>query len=360
MLGNDPQTGKRRRKTVSARSKTEVNDKLRQLRVKYQDGTYADTSAWTFGQLAERCLELKKGSSKPTTYAAYRYAAERLKPLYPTALRKLRLLHVDDFGQKLTASGLAPSYVHRILGVLKQMLRYAVKCELLTARWLDDIKLPSVPGPDPSAYELSQAMRLLEASRGHPLEALVVLALTSGLRRGELLGLHWSDIEELDDGGAIIRVRRNVVQPGKELIVQEPKTEASNRSVHVGPFTAQVLKDHHSRQTVDRANTPCVNPNIVFASEIGDYLNTWRVYPPLKAIAKAAGVDYKGLHVFRRTSASLLIKQHVDAKTVSQRLGHSNVAFTLRHYQHVFKAQQASAVLDLDKLPAATAHRTLN
>lgn len=91
-----------------------------------------------------------------------------------------------------------------------------------------------------------------------------------------------------------------------------------------------------------------MNADNVFDSEVGDYLNTWRVYPPLKAICKAAGVPYHGLHIFRRTSGSLLEQQRADAKLVSKRLGHTDVAFTLRNYQHLCAYRYDTTAVSID------------
>lgn len=102
----------------------------------------------------------------------------------------------------------------------------------------------------------------------------------------------------------------------------------------------------------DGARGKCANPNFVFVFEFGTYINTWYIYPFVKVFCKRAGIEYDGLHVFRRTSGSLLILEGRDAKAVSRRLGHTDVAFTLRTYQHVFDEQHDAAVLSFDVVPA--------
>lgn len=358
MIGYSPTTGKRIRVTRTAATKTEVRKKLREIVTNQRRGTLELETKMTLGELAKRYLAQKSVKVKPTTARAYEYAAARLEPLYPIRLTKLTLMQVDDLSLALQKEGVAPAYVHRIMGILKSILEQGRKWGLSSPNWLDDIDRPRVPPPNPNAYSRDQVIRFLEAAKGHRLYAMYYLAFAAGLRRGELLGLRWEDIEYLPDGKANVHIRRNLVQPGKELHVQEPKTAASRRRLRVGGDTVAVLKVHQESQCAERAaGAPWQDEGIVFASEVGTYLNTWRVYPPIKHICKAAGIPYDGLHIFRRTSGSLIILDGNDPKLVSRRLGHTDVAFTLRTYQHLYSDQYDSAVLSFE-LRSSTATLT--
>jgi len=361
MVGYHPTTGKRLRITRTGKTKTAVREALRDERKKFKDGNSALPIHMTLGELVERYLAHKAVKVKPTTARAYEYAAAKLAPLYGVKLSKLRLMQVDDLSLALQRDGFAPAYVHRIMGILKSVLEQGRRWGLVAPTWLEDISRPRVPPPNPNGYTRDEVIRFLEAAKGHRLYAMYYLAFAAGLRRGELLGLRWDDIDFLPTGEADVHVRRNVVQPGSELIVQEPKTAASRRRIRVGADTAAVLKAHAEQQHAERASgMPWADPGIVFASELGTYLNTWRVYPPIKAICKAAGISYDGLHIFRRTSGSLLILDGKDPKLVSRRLGHTDVAFTLRTYQHLYSDQYDAAVLSFDLTAASTQQEALN
>lgn len=361
MLGYDAATGKRLRLTRTAATKTEVREKLRQLRAQQQQGHLPPNHHMTFGELVERYLAQKAVKVKPTTAKAYEYAAARLKPLYQVKLSRLHLIQVDSLSLTLQQEGLAPAYVHRIMGILKSILEQGRKWGLAAPTWLDAIDRPRVPPPKPNAYTREQVGRFLAAAQGHRLFALYYLAFTTGLRRGELLGLRWEDITFLATGEADVHVVRNLVQPGSALEVQAPKTAAARRRVRVGKDTAVVLRQHRQQQKQEQAaGAPWEDDGIVFASELGAYLNTWRVYPPIRAICKAAGIPYDGLHVFRRTSGSLLILEGKDPKLVSRRLGHTDVAFTLRTYQHLYSDQYDAAVLALDQPASPPEPRAVN
>lgn len=361
MVGYHPDTGKRQRVTRTGATKTEVREALRKVRAEHRDGRSTLPSKMTLGELVERYLAHKAVQVKPTTARAYEYAAAKLVPLFGVPLAKLRLMQVDDLSLALQRDGFAPAYVHRIMGILKSVLEQGRRWGLVSPNWLEDISRPRVPPPNPNGYTRDQVVRFLEAAKGHRLYAMYYLAFAAGLRRGELLGLRWDDIDFLPTGEADVHVRRNVVQPGSELVVQEPKTAASRRRIRVGSDMAAVLRAHQEQQRAEQeSGLPWADPGIVFASELGTYLNTWRVYPPIEAICKAAGIPYDGLHIFRRTSGSLLILDGKDPKLVSRRLGHTDVAFTLRTYQHLYSDQYDAAVLSFDVTPAPTQLEALN
>lgn len=361
MGGHGPSTGKRLRFTRTSATKTAVREMLRAALIEHRGGNQQLPSKMTLGELTERYLAQKAVTVKPTTAKSYEYAAARLKPLYPVMLTNLSLIQVDNLSLTLQQEGVAPAYVHRIMSILKSILEQGRRWGFVAPNWLNDISRPRVPPPNPNAYSREQVLQFLEAATGHRLYAMFYLAFAAGLRRGELLGLRWEDVEFLPSGEANVHVVRNVVQPGSKLEVQEPKTAASRRRVRVGEDTARVLSAHRDRQLLERnAGGPWEDEGIIFASEWGSYMATWRVYPPIKAICKAAKIPYAGLHVFRRTSGSLLIKQGEDPKTVSRRLGHTDVAFTLRTYQHVYPDQYDAAVLSFEDPALAVPERDFN
>ncbi|MDT3683410.1 MAG: site-specific integrase [Truepera sp.] len=357
MGGYHSAAGRRRRATHTGATKPAVRDESRRVRSQHLGGRSMLSPAMTLGELVKRYLEHKSVNVKPTTAQAYAYAAAKLTPLFGVPLAKLSLMQVDDLSLALQQDGVAPAYVHRIMGILKSVLEQGRRWGLASPNWLEDISRPRVPPPNPNGYTREQVIRFLQSAKGHRFYAMYYLAFTAGLRRGELLGLRWDDIDFLGTGEADVHVRRNVVQVGGALVVQEPKTAAARRRIRVGADTATVLEAHREQQRAEReSGITWADQGIVFASELGTYLNTWRVYPPIEAICKAAGIPYDGLHIFRRTSGSLLILEGKDPKLVSRRLGHTDVAFTLRTYQHLYADQYDAAVLSFDMSSAIEQH----
>ncbi|MFC4456099.1 site-specific integrase [Deinococcus sonorensis] len=202
------------------------------------------------------------------------------------------------------------------------------------------------------------------------MHAAFYLALMTGMRRGELLGLHWAD---LDWERSRLRVRHNLIEvraegtagkqhAGKDTVssvrvmLQTPKTQASRRTVVLSPGTVSKLREHQARQKVERENAGSAwqDQGLIFSNELGGLTNPHALYDWFKAITETAGLPPIRFHDLRHTAASLMIHRGVSPKTVSDRLGHSDVAFTLRTYAHLYDEQREEAAFDLtDLFPVA-------
>jgi integrase len=173
-----------------------------------------------------------------------------------------------------------------------------------------------------------QVRELLDEARKRRLYALYLLAVTTGLRQGELLGLQWSDVD-LEDRS--IQVRHTLQEYGAELALAEPKTKQSRRRVDLPVFVATELREHRKRMMVEGHPGPWV-----FCDTAGGPLRksnlTRRDFRPL---LKAAGLPLIRFHDLRHTAATLLLGQGVHPKIVQERLGHSQIAITLDTYSHV-------------------------
>lgn len=189
-----------------------------------------------------------------------------------------------------------------------------------------------------------QARALLTAAAGDPLEALYVLAVTAGLRQGELLALKWSDID-LD--AARLNVCRSVRSvSGEGSIVGEPKTKSGRRNVLLTPLAVAALRRHRTRQTEQRLRAVFWDDlDLVFANEIGRYIGATnlrlRSFRGLLARAELPSIRF---HDLSHTAATLLLGQNVNVKVVSEMMGHANIAITLDTYSHVLPTMQAEAV----------------
>jgi integrase len=188
----------------------------------------------------------------------------------------------------------------------------------------------------------------LEAAQGERLDALFVLALSSGMRLGELLGLRWRDVD-LDAG--TLQVRQILVRMPSGLRFGEPKTKRSRRRISLSAGARDALRHHRARQAAERLRLGPVweDHDLVFANEIGKPLDAgnllrrdfWRVL-------SKAGVPRCRFHDLRHTCATLLLQQGVHAKVVSELLGHSSIGMTLDIYSHVIPDMQQHAVSAMD------------
>lgn len=228
----------------------------------------------------------------------------------------------------------------------------------------------------------AEARIFLATSSSHRLYALFYLALMTGMRAGELLGLRWVDF---DARGSVVRIEQNAVEVGNQMLIGTPKTKASRRRITISPDTVEQLEAHRERQRreIDNAAEGYQDHGLVFASEIGtvtNYHNLRKLFKNLIARAVIKGWQAAGLigeqqlftapemarlleqpelakrrvlsdlnlHGLRHTHASVLIRRGVNAKVVSQRLGHTNVSFTLTVYGHLYEDQLREAAIGME------------
>ena len=197
------------------------------------------------------------------------------------------------------------------------------------------------------AWSEFDAQRFIEFVRGDWLEALWVLLITTGLRRGEALGLTWEDIDLCSQ---TLTVRRSLCHVGRELRFQDPKTESSKRTIAVGPATIASLKLHRQNQTEGRlaAESWEDEMDLVFSGEGGRPIRPDYVTKRLKRLVKDAGLEWIRVHGLRHTMASLALQSGTDIATVSERLGHSDTNVTARIYLHGSKGTDRLAAAALD------------
>ena len=207
----------------------------------------------------------------------------------------------------------------------------------------DAVKPPQVSKEEIRPLTAEQVKILFESARGDRLEALYVLAITTGLRQGELLGLKWGDV---DLEAATLQVRRTRTTAKGGPVLAAPKTKGSRRTVRLSETALQALRGHLERQLdeIDRAGDLYQENGLIFASEIGEpldrrYITTQRFKPFLKR----AGLPQIRFHDLRHTCATLLLSKNVNPKVVSEMLGHASIAITLDTYSHVLPDMQDSA-----------------
>lgn len=197
----------------------------------------------------------------------------------------------------------------------------------------------------------AEAKRFLEAAKGSKHYAVFLIAIETGLRPGEYLGLQWKD---LDLDNRTLAVRRSVkFREGGGFYFTEPKTSKSRRSIPLSANAVAVLREHRHRQLEYKMkNRDFFRDNdLVFANEIGDPIRIENLRKRhFEKIVKQAGLEMIRLYDLRHTTATLLLAAGLNPKVVSERLGHSSVVLTLDTYSHVLPTMQQDATEKLEKL----------
>jgi len=342
-----------KRRYVTGKTREEVRQKLTKAIADRDGGLVFNAEGLTVGKYLERWLkDAVQGTVRQSTYEVY---GHMIHPHIVPGLGRLKLknltpTHVRAFYRDRLDSGLSPATVHKMHVVLHKALDGAVSDGLIPRNVAKGVKVPQASAKRKEIRPLTpeQARSLLEAVRGDRLEALFVLALTTGLRQGELLALTWEDVE-LED--AVLRVRRTITRSGGKVDVGPPKTNKSRRSVGLTASAVEALRDHLASQLeeMERIGSLYRPGGLVFANESGGIINPSNLRNRSFArLLKRAGLPKIRFHDLRHTCATLLLSRNVNPKIVSEMLGHSSIAITLDTYSHVLPTMQENAVRALE------------
>ena len=337
-VGRDA-TGKVIRKTVYGKTKKEAANKLADIVSKHSLGNYVEPSKTTLSMWLDRWMEVYMSGARPKTIDSYQSHIEKqIKPrLGDLALKRLSSSNIQQFinwclkqGNANTGGGLSTKSVRNIIVVLSSALAQAVREGLLASNPVSLVKRPKLQRKPIAALSPADLRQLLDAARDDKYHAAYALAVFCGLRRGELLGLRWKDIDRKE---RLLKVEQEVVRvnaPGgphkTELIFQPPKTEAGRRIIPIPDYAYEALQRYRKQQAVfevlifHRGDGRPLDP----ASFVRDR------YKPLLA---RAGLPDATLHALRHAYATNLISEiGEDPKTVQALLGHSEVGTTLNIY----------------------------
>jgi integrase len=195
-----------------------------------------------------------------------------------------------------------------------------------------------------TTWSAQELRRFLENIQDDRLYAAFLLAATTGMRRGELLGLHWRDTD-LD--AARVSIRRTLITVGYELAWSTPKTDRGRRNVALDPATAETLRTHRARQLEERLvlGSAYQDDDLVFCQPDGTPVHPDSLSGFFERLVAAADVPRIRLHDLRHTHASLALAAGVHPKVVSERLGHADIALTLNTYSHAIPALQETAAI---------------
>jgi integrase len=341
-----------RRKYLYAKTRAAAAQRLREALRSLDEGTLSGDREQPLARFLETWLtETVKPNRRPMTYRSYEVLTRRhiIPTLGRVPLSKVSPPQIQQLLNRKLEEGLSPRTVFYIRSVLRIALGRAVKWGLITRNAAALVDPPKVPRREILPLSPDEARTFLSAVRGDPREPIYVLAITTGLRQGELLGLGWDDID-LDRKE--LRVRRGLQRVSGHLIFVEPKTSGSRRAVSLTSLAVEALLAQRARQRELRllAGSRWRDGGLVFTTGIGTPLEPRNVLRDFQLALERAGLARRRFHDLRHSFASLLLAQGASPRVVMEMLGHSSIALTMNTYSHVSGALQEDAALRLDEL----------
>jgi integrase len=335
-------------------------------------GTYVTPSHLTTGQWLTRWLDAATDRLRPSTWASYEknLRVHVLPTLADVPLQQLTTHHLDELYARLRregrattrgkGEGLSPRTVRYVHTIVRAALKDAARKGLVVRNVADQATPPAArqPGGGMATWTAPELARFVAGTTDHPLHPVLVLLAMTGMRRGEALGLRWSDVD-LDRGR--VYVSRTVGKVAGRVVEGDTKTAAGRRSVALDPQLVELLDQHFQHQAAERdlVGVGYVDRGLVFASPTGDYLYPEGVSRLFKDLSRELGLPVIRLHDLRHTWATLALQAGVHPKVVQERLGHSTVTVTLQTYSHVLPAMHDEAAATVANLVRAAADPTV-
>jgi integrase len=344
-LGRDPATNKRKQLTRRGfPNKRAAQTALNKLIADYEAGVHVDHSKLdlkTF--LTDRWLPAREAKLRATTFARYESIVNRhlIPNLGAVPLQKLRPEQLQAWYGRI-GEQLAPKTIANIHGCLHKALRDALRWGLVARNVADLVELTPSRSPVQQVWSPAQLRTFLEATKSDRLAAAWRLLAATGLRRGEILGLRWSEVD-LDT--ATVRIEATRVMVNYTVATNRPKTEKGRRTIALDPTTVASLRAWRATQAKERLRVGAgyVNSGLVFTRPDGAGLHPQRFSGWFAQHARRAGLPVIRLHDVRHSYATAGLAAGVPLKVMSERLGHANTQITADLYQHVLPAMDADA-----------------
>jgi integrase len=338
---HDPMTGRRKRRWHSFKgTKREAQIECARLIAEQQSGGAIDPNKISLGQFLDRFqTDWVATHVSPHSNERYGHVLDHVRRhLGERPIQKLRPTDLATFYAALAREGLAPRTIRLIHTVLHRALGQAKIWGVIRDNPADLAKPPKAPDQETSMLQPDQAAALLERLRGNSLYLLVSLALGTGMRRSEMLGLRWQDVN-LDAGQVTIEQALEETR-ARGIRVKGPKTKHGRRTISLPAHLVAELRQHWREQQEQRLGMglgKAPDTASVFATAGGGHLSPNALSKSWPRIMAAIGMPGVTLHSLRHTHASMLIASGMDILTISRRLGHSSPTITLGVYGHLIR-----------------------
>jgi integrase len=344
---HDPQTGKRRRKWHSfAGTKKEARIECSRLITEMDAGAYVEHDKKSLNQFLDT-WERDWAAMNVSPKTAERYSQLLKLHIRPMlGAKPMQAIRAQDLNALYTSlhDKLAPRTVGHVHRLLHLVFAHATKWGNIKRNVVALVDAPKVPATEAPVLQLTEIPQMFDAVRGRSLYPIAVVALGTGMRRGELCALRWQDVN-LD--AATLRVERSLEQTRKSgLRFKEPKSKRGRRTISLSAIVVAELRKHWAAQQEQRLSLGLGGSpldGLVFADWDGSPWAPDRLSDNFADTMEAAGLPHVTLHTLRHTHASQLIRSGVDILTVSRRLGHATATVTLNVYGHLITTEDKAA-----------------
>lgn len=341
--------GRRSRKTIYAKTKAAAEAKAEAFLLSYDPSDQAPTGT-SLAALLDNWFQSKVPGWRPRTQTLNRglIKSHIVPALGDIPIEDVTPMHVQTMVSGISNAGKTPT-ANKCRALLFSAMKQAVRWEVIRRNPVEAIDAIPQENRDVTIWTRSETSVFLESSRRDRFHTAFALLVASGLRRGELLGLRWSDVTPTG-----IRIEQTVVIVENQAVFGSPKSKSSRRHVALDEETLELLNDHRRAQGKERdaCGKGWTDHDLVFPTQIGTPVHPRNFRRSFDRSIKRAGVPRVTLHSLRHLHASLLIAARVDAKSLSERLGHSSVAFTLDRYGHIFAEHRQRTAIPIGVLLA--------
>jgi integrase len=358
-LPADPVTGERRQKAETVRgTKRDAQRLLRQRLTEIDEGSFVVSSKQTLNEYAQHWLDnIAPAKVGAKTLERYREMVEKhIARIGDTPLQQLSAAQIDTFyahlrenGRLDGTGGLAPLTCLHIHRVLSQILKSAVKAGALRTSPMEAVQTtPKASQEEIQVLDDDELQAVLAHFEGRSLYMPVLLAVSTGMRRGEVLALRWQDID-MDAG--TLKVAQTVEQTKAGISIKPPKTDRSRRTITLSQRLVSELRAHKRRQAEWRLKLGIGKDDmdLVFPSPLtGGLMNPRGFTKSFSREMKAAGLGHVTFHGLRHTHITHLLRDNIPVHVVSARAGHKNPVVTLNVYSHLLSGQDADAAAVFD------------
>jgi integrase len=328
-----------KRKTKYGKTQGEVKEWLLEKRKALQDGTYVEPGKIPCGDFLARYMkDVAEHSLRPTTLQSYfSLIRNHIEPgLGGYKLTQITPAQIQNFYSEKLNAGLSKRTVQFMHSIIHRALQQALKWGLVVRNAADLVDAPSPRRKPPMTWTIEQIKHFLRVVEDHPYYPIYVLAVFTGMREGELLALHWSDIS-LNAGKIQVKRTLQVVR-GKGLVISEPKTEKSKRSIVIPDNALRVLEGMKEEE------------GLVFKTRTGKPISPRNLVRHFKSAIETAGLPEIRFHDLRHTFATIHLQADTNPKVVQEMLGHSQISLTLDTYSHVLPSVQEDAAKKFNDL----------
>ncbi|MFZ0169297.1 MAG: site-specific integrase [Candidatus Dormiibacterota bacterium] len=331
-----------------------VNRQLVAALKAHQDGSLPGEGRETFSRFWEVWLPGMQPLLRPSTWRRYEELGRihLLPALGGVRLAKVSPQHVREVHRRMLEDGISPTTAHHAHAVLHRALADAVRWGMVSRNVAGLVRPPRITSQEMKTLTAEEARALCQTAAGSRFEALYVLAVTTGMRQGELLALKWSAVN-LEQG--VVRVTGTVTRAEAGLSITPPKTVRSRRAVVLASQATAALERHRVAQSEERSRLGGAweDQDLVFSTASGGLVERDQlVRGDFLPLLKRAGLPVIRFHDLRHTAATLLLSQGVHPKVASEMLGHATVAITLDRYSHVTETMQRAAAESISRVLA--------